>query len=151
MSGADRYSFDSFVRGHHVYKDIWTPTIGESLHCMRELLNKKDKYAVAIMKDNKVVGHVPLSYSRHLSQFLQIRSSSLSCKVTGERVNRGGGYGLEVPCQYVIEGSTLAVNWLRKRIESERAIVDGAVSRNQEKRKKDASENAPQPKKQKHN
>ena len=81
MSDTDRYSFDSFVRGHHVYKDIWTPTIGESLHCMRELLNKEDKYAVAIIKDTKVVGHVPLSYSRHLSQFLQIPSSSLSCKV----------------------------------------------------------------------
>ena len=100
---------------------------------MRELLNKEDKYTVAIMKDKKVVGHVPLSYSR----FLQIPSSSLSCKVTGERVNRGGGYGLEVPAYYVIEGSTLAVKWLKKRIESERAIVDGAVSRNKEGGKKD--------------
>ena len=56
-----------------------------------------------------------------------------------------------MPCHNVIEGSTLTVNCLKKRIESERAIVDGAVSRNKEKRKKDSSENAPQPKKQKHN
>ena len=43
-------------------------------------------------------------------------------------MNRDGGYDLEVPCQYVIEGITLAgSSGLRKRIESERVIVDGVV------------------------
>lgn len=58
----DHYSFNSLVRGHHVQKDEWTPTRGESLNCVREPLNEKDKNAVAVMRDDKVVGHVPLSY-----------------------------------------------------------------------------------------
>lgn len=53
----DHYSFNSFVHCHHVYKDEWTPTVGESLNCVREPLNEKDKNAVAVMRDDKVVGH----------------------------------------------------------------------------------------------
>ena len=41
------------------------------------------------------------------------------------------------------------MNWQKKRIESERAIFNCAVSRSQVKRKKEASENAPQSKRQK--
>ena len=65
----DHYSFNTFVRGHHVYKDEWTPTVGKSLNCVREPLNEKDKNTVAVMQDDKVVGHIPLSYSRCVSQF----------------------------------------------------------------------------------
>ena len=123
----DRYSFNSFVRGHHVYKDEWTPTVGESLNCVREPLNEKD------MRDDKVVGHVPLSYSRCVSQFLEISSSTVTCTVTGKRVNGGGGYGLEVPCQYSFKGNSLAVKWLSERIAKERKIVEDALARNQER------------------
>ena len=112
----DHYSFNSFVRGHHVYKDEWTPTVGESLNCVRE----QDKNAGAVMRDDKVVGHVPLSYSRCVSQFLEISSSTVTCTVTGRRVNRGGGYGLEVPCQYSFKGNSLVVKWLSERIAKER-------------------------------
>ena len=85
----DSYSFDSLVRGQHVYKEEWTPIVGESLDCKREPLNVKDANAVAVMRDGKVVGHVPLSFSRYISQFLLIDSSSASCEVTGKRLNRG--------------------------------------------------------------
>lgn len=130
----DHYSFNSFVHCHHVYKDEWTPTVGESLNCVREPLNEKDKNAVAVMRDDKVVGHVPLSYSRCVSQFLEISSSTVTCKVTGKRVTRGGGYGLEVPCQYSFKGNSLAVKWLSERIAKERKIVEDALARNQERK-----------------
>ena len=32
------------------------------------------------------------------------------------RVNRGGGYGLEVPCQYLFKGNSLAVKWHSKTL-----------------------------------
>ena len=32
------------------------------------------------------------------------------------RVNRGGGYGLEVPCQYLFKGNSLAVKWHSKKL-----------------------------------
>ena len=27
------FNFDSVIRGHHNYKDIWTPRVGENLMC----------------------------------------------------------------------------------------------------------------------
>ena len=54
--------------------------------------------------------------------------------VTGKRVNRGCGYGLEVPCQYSFKGNSLAVKWLSERIAKERKIVEDALARNQERK-----------------
>ena len=39
-----------------------------------------------------------------LHQKLTPLGSFLETKVTGKRNNRGGGYGLEVPCKYRISG-----------------------------------------------
>ena len=41
--------------------------------------------------------------------------SFLETKVTGKRINRGGGYGLEVPCKYRISGQEKAVDWIKRK------------------------------------
>jgi len=46
-----QYTMDSVVRGHHVYKEIWTSFIGEELFCKGEADNIHDIYAVAVMKE----------------------------------------------------------------------------------------------------
>ncbi len=66
----------SCVRGHHVYKDIWSPNFGEELTCRREEGNVKDSYAVAVFKISSIVGHLPRNISAACSLFL----------------NRGGSY-----------------------------------------------------------
>ena len=43
-----------------------------------------------------------------------------------KRVNGGGGYDLEVPCQYSFKGNLLAVKWLNERIEKGGMIVEDA-------------------------
>ena len=53
------FEFQSYVTGHHVYKDIWTPTLGEKLSTATQPENHHDKYAVKVLNENKVVGHVP--------------------------------------------------------------------------------------------
>ena len=53
------FSTDSCICGHHVYKNIWSPTAAEKLACAREDSNTRDPYAVAVMQDSTVVGHVP--------------------------------------------------------------------------------------------
>ena len=35
-------------------------------------------------------------------------------KVTGKRINRGGGHGLEVRCKYRISGQEKAVDWIKR-------------------------------------
>ena len=50
------YDFDSIVRGHHVYKTIWTPVIYETLQVAREDMNEHDEYAVAITREDVLLG-----------------------------------------------------------------------------------------------
>ena len=49
----------SYVRGIHAYKDIWESREGEVLLLKREPDNIEDKFAVAVIRGNKIVGHVP--------------------------------------------------------------------------------------------
>ena len=69
-----------------------------------------------------------------MQQFLEISASTVTCMVTAKRVNRGGGYGLEVPCQYSFKGNPLAVKWLSERIAKERKMAEDALARNQEQK-----------------
>ena len=61
---------NSCVRGFHVYDDIWTPFVGETLACEQESGNPNDPYAVAIKKGSEVVGHVSRKSSAACSLFL---------------------------------------------------------------------------------
>ena len=45
----EMYEVDSYVRGHHVLRGIWNPTICEELVCKREASNTQDVYAVAVV------------------------------------------------------------------------------------------------------
>ena len=72
---------DSCIRGHHIFKNIWTPAIGEQLPCRREIGNNKDWNAVAILRDCTMVGHVPRKISAACALFLQ-REGSIHCVVT---------------------------------------------------------------------
>lgn len=87
---------NSVVRGHHVYKDVWTPFIGEELTVLREPENEYDCFAVSIILDGSVVGCVPKELSRHFSRFL-LGGGEIMCEITGRRRK---GKGLEVPCVY---------------------------------------------------
>ena len=94
------YEFDSVVRGHHVYKTVWTPVIDETLQVAWEDTNEHDEYAVAITRGGWVVGHVPREISR--TCFFFLTHGTISCKITGHRKK---GVGLEVPCIYTFTSS----------------------------------------------
>ena len=51
----------SVITGHHVYKYVWSPYIGEALSVVQEKDNQYDKYAVSVKKSGEIVGHVPRS------------------------------------------------------------------------------------------
>ena len=46
----ERFSFDSVVREHHIYKEVWSPVVGECLLYEQEFGNIHDRYAVAIVQ-----------------------------------------------------------------------------------------------------
>ena len=112
MAGFE-HSIDSAVRGFHVYKDLWSPSIHEQLRTTQELGNPEDQYAVAVVKDDDssssttgtiTVGHVPKEISRTCWFFLQ-HDEQILCEVLGNKrrspLSQGG---LEIPCKYTFIG-----------------------------------------------
>ena len=47
---------DAPIRGHHVYKETWTPKKDDILYCKKEALDI-DKNTVGIYKEDRLVGH----------------------------------------------------------------------------------------------
>ena len=88
--------FNSVVRGHHVYKAVWTPFVGETLTVHEEADNDHDAFAVSVKKSEMIVGHVPRSVSQIFTFFMR-HGGTITCEVTG---HRKFGNGLEVPCCY---------------------------------------------------
>ena len=75
---------ESVIRGHHVYKNVWTPFVGQILNARREAGNSHDRHAVVVVFDSYVVGHLPREYSRIAWYFLQ-HGGMISCEITGRR------------------------------------------------------------------
>ena len=78
------YQLQWCVRGYHIYKEEWEAAVGEKLKCEREKNNVKDPYAVAVVRENVIVGHLPRKISRISALFLK-RQGKISCKVLGRR------------------------------------------------------------------
>ena len=62
ISTVESFTMDSMIRGHHVYKDIWSSFI-KVLYCQRDVRNYHDPFVVAVCKGTTVVGHVPRKIS----------------------------------------------------------------------------------------
>ena len=98
-----------------MYQSEWTPALGEELGCQREEDNASDPYAVAVMRRNVIVGHVPMSISAISSLFLR-RNGSIQCTITGERRHSADlpQGGLEVPCMLKFTGEPKDIMKVRK-------------------------------------
>ena len=58
----NQHNLDSFVRGYHSYLYIWIPKDADENFCLKsENENQHDKFAVAIVLEERIVGHVPKS------------------------------------------------------------------------------------------
>ena len=84
----------------------------------REPDNPNDKSAVAVIKDGEVVGHIPYSISNTVSQSLRRDFNKAFAEVTGRYLNRGAGYGLEVPCLYRFYGPEAYIRILQELLSS---------------------------------
>ena len=94
------FTVDSMIRGYHEYQEIWEAEDGEVLLCKREIGNRHDLYAVATVKDDVVVGHVPRRISLVCAIFIR-RGGCITCRVTERRrysadLVQGG---MEIPCK----------------------------------------------------
>ena len=101
------YEYDSFARGYNAYmyghlessdrRDIKTQPRANKRggqKCSRS-------NAINSLGKESVIGHIPQSISKFSSVFLMILPlTSVEVEVVSKRLNRGGGYGLEIPDKY---------------------------------------------------
>ena len=59
------------------------------------------------------IGHVPYNLAPYLSRFLARDVNKAFAEVTGEKVNRRAGYGLEIPCVYRLYGPKAYVDKMK--------------------------------------
>lgn len=112
------FQFSSVIRGHHVYKFVWTPYVGETLPLSPDEGNEHDVYSVGVIKDASVVGHAPRELSRIFYFFLR-HDGTINAEVTGHRMF---GRGLEVPCCYTLTGKPKYIKRAKKLLEDKQKL-----------------------------
>ena len=115
--------WQSYICSHHAYCMLWTPVVGEMLTLRKEPENLFDCHAVAVMKNDLLVGHIPRSICRVVSYFLAKDGHNAVCEVTGNRVNRGVQLGLEVPCTYRFYGRQLYIDRLKDLLLCDSPVI----------------------------
>ena len=110
----------SYVKGYHVYKNVWKPSLQEQVHGEIEPNNPVDKYAVAVKKGEKIVGHLPLGkngkFAKTIFYFLRADPyGKCNITVTGKAVNLGDGDGMQVPCVLRLSGQKSMVEILKQQ------------------------------------
>ena len=123
MQPSSSFEIDSHVKGYHAYLDDWKPCCGEVLQAIPEPNNAVDKYAVCVLKDGEVVGHLKRGkrgrFAKTIFYFLEADQHS-SCSViikADKAVNFGDGEGMQVPCKLRISGQEKFLNILKKELE----------------------------------
>ena len=104
-----------------MYKRVWTPICNEVLQTRKEPENSRDKYAVCVLKDGKVVGHLKKGsngrFERTIFYFLRSDTfAKCSVKITEKPVNLADGEGMQVPCMLELEGQGRYIDVLKQKL-----------------------------------
>ena len=123
------------IRGHHIYKDIWLPRIGQVL-CKpdsREEALFHDKFALGVFVTHggcdKLVGHVPIELSQLLYHFLTTETENkLIAVVSGKRKWE---IGLVVPAKFTaMTRRKKFAEILMDKLEQKKDIIDIEILEN---------------------
>ena len=110
---------ESMIRGHHIYKSVWSPILGEIMSVDREHGNLHDRYAVCLLKGGSIVGHVPRELAKYFWFFLA-HGGTIICEVSGSRKH---GKGLEVPCTYTFVGKEKNIMKLKELVRKKSTYI----------------------------
>ena len=110
---------ETFIKGHHMYKDIWTPKQGKQLDVLMKPDNRMDKFALCVKIIETIVGHLTKGTAGRFARtiFYLLRSDAYSStwtKVAGKRCNFGDGERMQVPLS--LPGQPKFASLLRKEL-----------------------------------
>ena len=93
---------------------------GQNSKQLREISSEvRSSHPNEMSEDFQVVGHAPKLMAIWLTKFLKRASNIGKAVIKGKRVNRGGGYGLEIPCEYQFMGDAFSISWLKDKLQKE--------------------------------
>ena len=87
-----------------------------------------DLHPNILNKELEVIGQVPKLMATWLTRFLKRHTNCEKVVIKGKRVNRGGGFGLEVPCEYIFEGDNFSCEWLHRKLIEEKFDAEHCLS-----------------------
>ena len=95
------FEMDSYIKGYHEYREIWTPAMEQALKAVPEPKNVVDKYVVCVMLGDKIVGHLKKGrtgrFAKTVFYFLRAdEKGSCTAIVKGKAVN----LGMAKACKY---------------------------------------------------
>ena len=131
----------SWIRGRRESKDSWEIDTGEILELQHEPKNLQDKNAIAVIIYEQVVGHIARALASTkqgigiVRHFLTKSGNTADVKVVGKAVNRGGGYGMEVPCIYRFTAQQSHIKLLANLLDLENNLSVRDVSQRRGKLK----------------
>ena len=100
---------ESIICGHHIFKEIWTPHIGEFCYVRKEAGTFMIGTQLLCSKQMRQVGHVPREVSRAFWHYLG-HGGKISYEITGSR------YG-KLHRSHVSTSLLAMIRWLRSREE----------------------------------
>ena len=110
MAGRQRFEIPCASRGFHVYREVWTLRLGQSLKVEQEVNNVHDPFAISLgtkipgkLTDKEIVGHIPREISRFCHYFLNY-GGKLETRVTCARYRPSPipTGGLEIPILLIV-------------------------------------------------
>ena len=72
---------------------------------------------MAVLNDDVIVGQVPYNLAPRFSQFLKREVNNAFAEVMGDKVNRGAGYVLEIPCVYLLYGPKVYIEKMKELLK----------------------------------
>ena len=64
-----------------------------------------------------MIGHVPKLMALWLTKFLKCPTNIGTVVIKSKRINRGAGYGVELPCEFKFKGDKKRVPLLRTEVK----------------------------------
>ena len=115
------FETESVIKGYHACMNDWTPIIVENLSTRSEPENEIDRYAAAVTKEPRVIGHLKKGktgrYAKTVFYFLRANPmNTASITVTGKSINFGDGQGLQIPCTILFKGEEKYIEVLKKHL-----------------------------------
>ena len=114
----NRHIYHQFfcLRLPQIYRHLGPEKGDPDMEVSVEKSNKHAEFEIGIYYQKYVVGHAPKKLRKLFYKFLLLPNSSIACEVAGKRINRGGGFGLEIPVKYQCNGQDKAIAGIRNNL-----------------------------------